>query len=284
VDSLHDLRSDISSTLNALGIPVEVHHHEVASAGQCEIGTRFSTLLQRADWSQIFKYVVKNVAQRYGKTATFMPKPIVGDNGSGMHVHQSLWQNGVNLFSGDSYANLSQLALYYIGGIIKHARALNAITNPSINSYRRLVPGFEAPVNLTYSARNRSSAIRIPYVHTAQAARIEVRFPDALANPYLAFSAMMMAGIDGIVNAIMPLPPCERDLYTLSATELAAVPNVADSLQSALQFLHDDRDFLLAGGVFSNELLDSFIAIKQQEVQLYRTITNPIEFAMYYSI
>jgi glutamine synthetase len=284
VDSLQDLRSEIILVLEELGIPTELHHHEVATAGQSEIGTRFSSLTERADWSQIFRYVVKNVAHRHGKTATFMPKPIVGDNGSGMHVHQSIWKGGKNLFSGNEYAGLSKTALYYIGGIIKHAQALNAITNATTNSYKRLVPGFEAPVILTYSARNRSAAIRIPYSASDNGKRIEVRFPDPLANPYLAFSAMMMAGIDGIMNKIDPGQAMDVNLYDLSEAELSGVPKVASSLEMALVALDKDREFLKRGGVFSDSLIDSYIKLKMDEVNLYRMTTHPVEFAMYYSL
>jgi 3-(hydroxyamino)phenol mutase len=284
VDSLQDYRSEVCTILDDMGIPVELHHHEVATAGQCEIGTRYSSLMERADWSQIFKYIVRNVAHRFGKTATFMPKPIVGDNGSGMHVHQSIWKSGKNLFVGDEYAGLSQIALYYIGGIIKHAKALNAITNPTTNSYKRLVPGFEAPVILTYSARNRSAAIRIPYTATDKAKRVEVRFPDPLANPYLAFSAMLMAGIDGIINKISPGKAMDVNLYELSSKQLSKVPSVCSSLEMALEHLDKDRDFLKRGGVFSDCLIDSYINLKMEEVNNYRMTTHPIEFAMYYSL
>jgi len=284
VDSLQDMRSHMCVLLDSMGIPTEVHHHEVATAGQSEIGTRFSTLQQRADWQQIFKYIVKNVAHNYGKTATFMPKPIVGDNGSGMHVHQSVWKNGKNLFAGKEYAGLSKTALYYIGGIIKHAKALNALTNPSTNSYKRLVPGFEAPVILTYSSRNRSAAIRIPYTNSDNGRRIEVRFPDPTANPYLAFSAMLMAGIDGIINKITPGKAMDMNLYELSAAELSKVPQVCGSLEEALEHLDKDREFLKRGGVFNDSLIDSFIKLKTEELNLYRMTTHPVEFAMYYSL
>jgi glutamine synthetase len=284
VDSLQDLRSQMCLTLEELGVPVEIHHHEVGHAGQCEIGTRFSTLTQRADWLQILKYVVHNTAHNYGKTATFMPKPIVGDNGSGMHVHQSLWKDGKNLFSGDGYAGLSEMALYYIGGIIKHARALNALTNPTINSYRRLVPGFEAPVKLAYSSRNRSAAIRIPYVASPKGRRIEVRFPDPTANPYLAFSAMLMAGLDGIQNKILPGDPADKNLYDLPPEENAKIPTVCPSLDIALEHLDKEREFLTRGGVFSNDIIDGFIQLKMEEVTRNRMTVHPFEFELYYSL
>tara|TARA_B110000196_G_C21010671_1_gene597726 strand:- start:127 stop:951 length:825 start_codon:yes stop_codon:yes gene_type:complete len=271
-------------TLEAMGVPVEVHHHEVAGAGQNEIGTRFSSLTQRADWTQILKYVVMNEAHKYGKTATFMPKPILNDNGTGMHVHQSIWKDGKNMFAGDKYANLSETALYYIGGIIKHGKALNAITNPSTNSYKRLVPGFEAPVMLAYSAKNRSAAIRIPYVSTDKARRIEVRFPDPMANPYLAFSALMMAGLDGVQNKIHPGEAESRDLYDLSAKEEAKIPQVAATLPEALEALKVDREFLTIGGVFSDDFIDSFIDLKMEEVTRLRMTPHPIEYDMYYSL
>ena len=284
VDSFSDMRSEMSLILEEQGVPVEIHHHEVANAGQLEIGTRFSTLVQRADWNQILKYVVHNVAHMYGKTATFMPKPIVGDNGSGMHVHQSIWKDGQNLFAGNGYAGLSVTALYYIGGIIKHARALNAITNPGTNSYKRLVPHYEAPVKLAYSARNRSASIRIPYVGNPKGRRIEARFPDPLANPYLAFSALMMAGLDGIQNKIHPGDPADKNLYDLPPEEDKKVPTVAHSLDQALEALDNDREFLTRGGVFSNDMLDAYIELKSQEVNLLRMTTHPVEFDMYYSL
>ena len=283
VDSLQDIRSAICLTLEGLGVPTEIHHHEVATAGQCEVGTKFSTAVERGDWSQILRYVVHNVAHNYGKTATFMPKPIVGDNGSGMHVHQSIWKDGKNLFAGGEYAGLSQTALHYIGGIIKHAKALNAITNPTTNSYKRLVPGFEAPVILAYSSCNRSASIRIPYSHSEKARRIEVRFPDAMANPYLAYSAMLMAGIDGIVNKIDPGKAMDINLYELSQAELKHIPQVCSSLEMSLENLDKDREFLKRGGVFSDAWIDSYIALKMEEVNLYRITTHPIEFGMYYS-
>jgi len=284
VDSLHDLRAAMCMTLEEMGVPVEVHHHEVATAGQCEIGTEFSTLVKRADWNQIMKYVIHNVGHAYGKTVTFMPKPIVGDNGSGMHVHQSLAKDGENIFAGDQYGGLSETALYYIGGIIKHARSLNAFTNASTNSYKRLVPGFEAPVMLAYSARNRSASIRIPWVSSPKARRIEVRFPDPTANPYLAFSAMMMAGLDGIQNKIHPGDAMDKDLYDLPAEEAKAIPTVCHSLDQALENLDADRDYLKAGGVFTDDLIDGYIDLKMEEVTRLRMTTHPVEFDMYYSL
>ncbi|MBU1778009.1 MAG: glutamate--ammonia ligase [Gammaproteobacteria bacterium] len=284
IDSLQDIRSAMCLAMEDMGVPVEVHHHEVATAGQCEIGTKFASLVQRADWTQIQKYVIHNVAHSYGKTATFMPKPIVGDNGSGMHVHQSIWKDGKNLFAGNGYAGLSEMAIYYIGGIIKHAKALNAITNPGTNSYKRLVPGFEAPVMLAYSARNRSASIRIPHVSSDKARRIEVRFPDPIANPYLAFAAMMMAGLDGIQNKIHPGDPATKNLYDLEPEEAAAIPTVCHSLDMALEELDKDREFLTRGGVFSNEFIDAYIALKMEEVTRLRMTTHPVEFDMYYSV
>jgi glutamine synthetase len=271
-------------TLEEMGVPVEVHHHEVATAGQCEIGTQFDTLVSRADKNQITKYVVQNVAHAYGKTATFMPKPLVGDNGSGMHVHQSLSKDGQNIFAGDKYAGLSDTALYYIGGIIKHARSLNALTNPSTNSYKRLVPGFEAPVMLAYSARNRSASVRIPYVASPKGRRIEVRFPDSTCNPYLAFAAMMMAGLDGIQNKIHPGDAMDKDLYDLPREEAKSIPTVCHSLDMALEYLDKDREYLTAGGVFTDDLIDAYIALKMGEVTRIRMTTHPVEFDMYYSL
>jgi glutamine synthetase len=284
VDSLNDIRAAMCLALEACGVEVEVHHHEVATAGQCEIDTLFNTLVRRADWTQVLKYVVHNVAHSYGKTATFMPKPIVGDNGSGMHVHQSIWKDGKNLFAGNGYAGLSEFALYYIGGIIKHARALNAITNPGTNSYKRLVPGFEAPVKLAYSARNRSASIRIPFVHSDKARRIETRFPDPTANPYLAFTALMMAGLDGVQNKIHPGEPADKNLYDLPPEEDAKIPTVCSSLDQALDYLDKDREFLTRGGVFSNEFIDAFIELKMEEVTKFRMTTHPVEYDMYYSL
>ncbi len=284
VDSFQDMRSEMSLILEAMGIPVEVHHHEVAGAGQNELGTKFSTLVQRADWTQNLKYVIWNVAHTYGKTATFMPKPLVGDNGSGMHVHQSVWKDGQNLFAGDGYAGLSDFALYYIGGIIKHARALNAITNPGTNSYKRLVPGFEAPVKLAYSAKNRSASIRIPHVANPKGRRVEARFPDPLMNPYLGFAALLMAGLDGVQNKIHPGEAASKDLYHLPPEEDALIPTVCSSLDQALEYLDKDREFLTRGGVFSDTMIDAYIELKMQEVQRFRMTTHPIEFDMYYSL
>ena len=284
VDSFQDMRSEMCLVLESLGIPVEVHHHEVAGAGQNEIGTRFSTLVERADWTQLQKYVIWNVAHTYGKTATFMPKPIVGDNGSGMHVHQSVWKDGKNLFSGDGYAGLSEFALYYIGGIIKHARALNAITNPGTNSYKRLVPGFEAPVKLAYSSRNRSASIRIPHVANPKGRRIETRFPDPSANPYLCFAALLMAGLDGVQNKIHPGEAASKDLYHLPPEEDAKIPTVCSSLDQALECLDKDREFLTRGGVFTDTMIDAYIELKMQEVTRFRMTTHPVEFEMYYSL
>jgi glutamine synthetase len=283
VDSLHDLRSAMCLAIEEMGVVTEVHHHEVATAGQCEIGTKFNTLTAKADEVQIMKYVVHNVAHAYGKTATFMPKPLVGDNGNGMHVHQSLFKDGKNLFSGDGYGGLSETALYYIGGIIKHARAINAFANPSTNSYKRLVPGFEAPTILAYSARNRSASIRIPYIANPKGRRIEVRFGDSMANPYLCFAAMMMAGLDGIQNRIHPGDAMDKDLYDLPPEEEAEIPQVAFSLDQALEALDQDRDFLKAGGVFTDDVIDSYINLKQEEVDRLRLATNPVEFDLYYS-
>jgi len=284
VDSLNDLRAAMCLAMEEMGVPVEVHHHEVATAGQCEIGTKFDTLVKRADMNQIMKYAIWNVAHAYGKTVTFMPKPLVGDNGNGMHVHQSLAKDGQNVFSGDKYGGLSELALYYIGGIVKHARALNAITNASTNSYKRLVPGFEAPVMLAYSARNRSASIRIPHVSSPKARRIEIRFPDSTGNPYLAFSAMMMAGLDGIMNKIHPGDAMDKDLYDLPPEEEKAIPQVCYALDQALAELDKDREFLTAGGVFTDDLIDGYIDLKMQEVTRLRMTTHPVEFDMYYSL
>lgn len=284
VDSFADFRAEACLLLEDQGVPVEIHHHEVSNAGQLEIGTRFSTLVKRADWSQIFKYTIHNVAHIYGKTATFMPKPIVGDNGSGMHVHQSIWKDGQNLFAGNEYAGLSETALFYIGGIIKHAKALNALTNPGTNSYKRLVPHFEAPVKLAYSARNRSASIRIPYVANPKGRRIEARFPDPLANPYLGFSALLMAGLDGIQNKIHPGDPADKNLYDLPPEEDKKVPTVAASLDEAVDALDKDREFLLRGGVFSDEAIDAYVELKRNEINRLRVTPSPVEFDMYYSL
>jgi glutamine synthetase len=284
VDSLQDLRSAMCLAMEDMGLGVEVHHHEVATAGQCEIGTRFNTLTKRADGVQIYKYCVMNVAHAFGKSATFMPKPLVGDNGNGMHVHQSLAKDGKNLFAGDLYGGLSEMALFYIGGIIKHAKALNAFTNASTNSYKRLVPGFEAPVKLAYSARNRSASIRIPYVTNPKGRRIEVRFPDSTGNPYFAFAAMMMAGLDGIANKLHPGDAMDKDLYDLPPEESKDIPEVCYSLEEALEALDADREFLKAGGVFNDGMLDAYIELKMEEVQRLRMTTHPVEFDMYYSV
>jgi len=284
VDSSHDIRAAMCMVMEEMGLTVEAHHHEVATAGQNEIACLFNTLVKKADEIQIYKYVVHNVAHAYDKTATFMPKPIVGDNGSGMHCHQSISKDGKNIFAGDSYAGLSEDALYYIGGTIKHARAINAFANASTNSYKRLVPGFEAPVMLAYSARNRSASIRIPYVTSEKARRIEVRFPDPTANPYLAFAAMLMAGLDGIKNKIHPGDAADKDLYDLPAEEAANIPTVANSLEQALAALDEDRAFLTEGGVMSDEMIDAYIALKNEEVQAIAMATHPLEFDMYYSV
>nr|P19904.1 RecName: Full=Glutamine synthetase; Short=GS; AltName: Full=Glutamate--ammonia ligase; AltName: Full=Glutamine synthetase I beta; Short=GSI beta [Vibrio alginolyticus]AAA27523.1 glutamine synthetase [Vibrio alginolyticus] len=283
VDSSQDIRSAMCLVMEEMGLVVEAHHHE-ATAGQNEIATRFNTLTTKADEIQIYKYVVHNVAHAFGKTATFMPKPLVGDNGSGMHVHQSLAKDGVNLFAGDKYGGLSEMALYYIGGIIKHARAINAFANPSTNSYKRLVPGFEAPVMLAYSARNRSASIRIPVVPSPKARRIEVRFGDPAANPYLCFASMLMAGLDGIKNKIHPGEAMDKDLYDLPAEESAEIPTVAYSLKDALAELDADREFLTAGGVFSDDFIDSYIELKSQDVERVNMTTHPVEFELYYSV
>ena len=284
VDSSQDIRSAMCLIMEEMGLVVEAHHHEVATAGQNEIACKFNTLTLKADEIQIYKYVVHNVAHAFNKTATFMPKPLVGDNGSGMHVHQSLAKNGENLFAGDLYGGLSETALYYIGGIIKHARALNAITNPSTNSYKRLVPGYEAPVMLAYSARNRSASIRIPLVGSPKARRIETRFPDPAANPYLAFAALLMAGLDGIQNKIHPGDAADKNLYDLPPEESKLIPQVCGSLKEALEALEADHDFLLKGGVFSREFLDSFIELKAAEEIKVRTFVHPLEYDLYYSV
>ena len=283
VDAFQNIRGAMCNMLEEMGLVVEVHHHEVATGGQCEIGVGPGNLVMKADQVQILKYVVHNVAHLHGKTATFMPKPLVGDNGSGMHVHQSLQKEGVALFAGDKYGGLSETALYYIGGIIKHAKAINAFTNAGTNSYKRLVPGFEAPVMLAYSARNRSASIRIPWVANPKARRIEVRFPDSSANPYFAFTAMMMAGLDGIQNKIHPGDPADKDLYDLEPEEAKHIPQVCHSLDMALEHLDKDREFLTRGGVFTNDVIDAYIALKMQEVTRFRMATHPIEMELYYS-
>ena len=283
VDSLHDIRAAMCLAMEEMGLDVEVHHHEVATAGQCEIGTGANTLVKKADEVQILKYCIHNVAHSYGKTATFMPKPLVGDNGSGMHVHMSIAKGGENIFAGNAYGGLSETALYYIGGVIKHARALNAFANSSTNSYKRLVPGFEAPVMLAYSARNRSASIRIPYVQSPKARRIEVRFADPTANPYLCFAAFLMAGLDGIQNKIHPGDAMDKDLYDLPPEEVADIPTVCHSFDQALEALDADRAFLTAGSVFTDDMIDAFIKLKMEEVTRLRMTTHPVEFDMYYS-
>lgn len=283
VDSLHEIRSDMMLVMADLGVHMEAHHHEVATAGQCELAMKFAELIQKADEVQWYKYVIHNVAHAHGKTATFMPKPIYGDNGTAMHVHQSLWLNGKNLFAGDKYANLSQEALWYIGGIIKHAKALNAMTNASTNSYKRLVPGFEAPVMLAYSNRNRSASIRIPVVNSDPARRIEVRFPDCTANPYLAFTAMMLAGLDGIANKIDPGEAADKNLYDLPPEEGKKIPTVCGSLEEALKALDADRDFLKVGGVMDDDMIDAYIELKMEELNEVRMRPHPKEFELYYS-
>jgi glutamine synthetase len=282
VDQGSDLRGEMLSTMAEMGLDVEKHHHEVAPS-QHELGIKFGTLTRCADAMQIYKYVVQNVAHSYGKTATFMPKPVKGDNGSGMHVHQSLWKAGKPLFAGNGYADLSELALYYIGGIIKHAKAINAFTNPTTNSYKRLIPGFEAPVLLAYSARNRSASCRIPFGAGPKAKRVEVRFPDPLANPYLGYAAMLMAGLDGIANKIHPGDPMDKNLYDLPPEELKNVPQVCGSLREALENLDKNREFLKKGGVFSDDLIDSYIELKMEEVWALEHTPHPIEYQMYYS-
>ena len=284
VDSLHDLRASMCMAMEEMGLTVEVHHHEVATAGQCEIGTGPASLVRKADELLILKYCVHNVAHAFGKSATFMPKPLVGDNGSGMHVHQSLGKGGTNIMAGDMYAGLSQEALWYIGGIFKHARAINAFTNSGTNSYKRLVPGFEAPTLLAYSARNRSASIRIPHVSSPKARRIEVRFPDSNGNPYFTFAAMMMAGLDGIRNQIDPGSPIDKDLYDLPPEEEGNIATVCSSLDQALDALDKDREFLLAGDVFTNDAIDAYIDLKMEEVTRFRMTTHPVEFDMYYSL
>jgi glutamine synthetase len=283
VDSAQDMRGEMLAAMAAMGVTVEKHHHEVASA-QHELGMKFNTLVTMADQLQIYKYCIHNVAHSYGKTATFMPKPVFGDNGSGMHVHQSIWKGGKPTFAGEKYAGLSETCLYYIGGIIKHAKALNAFTNPSTNSYKRLVPGYEAPVLLAYSARNRSASCRIPWTNSPKAKRVEVRFPDPMANPYLAFAAMLMAGLDGITNKIHPGEAMDKDLYDLPPRELKKIPTVCGSLHEALASVDKDRAFLKAGGVFNDDFIDSYIDLKMQEADRFRMTPHPVEYVMYYSL
>ena len=283
IDSAQDIRSEMLTVMEQMGVTIEKHHHEVAAA-QHELGMKFDTLTRNADKMQIYKYVVHQVAHAYGKTATFMPKPVFGDNGTGMHVHQSIWKEGKPTFAGNQYADLSENCLYYIGGILKHAKALNAFTNPSTNSYKRLVPGYEAPVLLAYSARNRSASCRIPYATSPKAKRVEVRFPDPSANPYLCYTAMLMAGLDGIKNKIHPGGPMDKNLYDLPAEELKEIPTVCGSLREALNSLDADRDFLKAGGVMDDDQIDSYIELKWEEVYRFEMSPHPIEFDMYYSV
>lgn len=283
VDSGQDIRSEMLANMQSMGISIEKHHHEVAAA-QHELGMRFDTLTRCADKLQIYKYVVHNVAHSFGKTATFMPKPVFGDNGTGMHCHQSIWKAGKPLFAGNQYADLSETCLYYIGGIIKHAKAINAFTNPSTNSYKRLVPGFEAPVLLAYSAKNRSASCRIPHGAEPAAKRVEIRFPDPSANPYLAFSAMLMAGIDGIEKKLHPGEPMDKDLYELPPEELQDIPTVCSSLREACESLDADREFLKKGEVFSDDQIDAYLELKWEEVNRYDQTPHPVEFDMYYSV
>ncbi len=283
MDSAQDMRSDMLAAMEGMGVKVEKHHHEVASA-QHELGMKFGTLVTMADHLQIYKYCIHNVAHSYGKTATFMPKPVYGDNGSGMHVHQSIWKGNKPVFAGNMYSDLSETCLFYIGGIIKHAKAINAFSNPTTNSYKRLVPGYEAPVLLAYSARNRSASCRIPFTSSPKAKRVEVRFPDPGANPYLAFSAMLMAGLDGIQNKIHPGDAIDKNLYDLPPKELKKIPTVCSSLREALQNLDKDRAFLKAGGVFTDDLIDGYIELKMEDVMRYEMTPHPVEFDMYYSV
>ena len=283
IDSCQDIRSEMLSVMAEMGVSVEKHHHEVASA-QHELGIKFQELTMMADHQQIYKYAIHNVAQAYGKSATFMPKPIFGDNGSGMHVHQSLWKGGEPMFAGNQYADLSETCLFYIGGILKHAKSLNAFTNPLTNSFKRLVPGYEAPVLLAYSARNRSASCRIPHTTSPKAKRMEIRFPDPTANPYLAFTAMLMAGLDGIQNKIHPGEPMDKNLYDLPPAELADIPTVCRSLREALESLAEDRAYLKAGDVFTDDMLDAYIELKMEEVERFEMTPHPVEYDMYYSV
>ncbi|MBO6721737.1 MAG: type I glutamate--ammonia ligase [Roseitalea sp.] len=282
VDSAQDIRSEMLTVMAEMGVSTEKHHHEVAAA-QHELSMLFNTLTRKADEVQLYKYVVHNVAHAYGKTATFMPKPVYGDNGTGMHVHQSIWGDGKPLMAGDDYAGLSETALHYIGGIIKHAKALNAFTNPSTNSYKRLVPGFEAPVLLAYSARNRSASCRIPFSGSPKGKRVEIRFPDPMANPYLAFAAMLMAGLDGIKNKIHPGDPMDKDLYDLPPEELSEIPTVCGSLREAIAALEADNEFLKAGGVFDDDQITAYLELKEEENIRFEHTPHPVEFDMYYS-
>jgi glutamine synthetase len=284
VDTLQDLRTEMVLTMENLGITVECQHHEVATGGQCEIDMKFSPIVSMADQLMLYKYVIKNVAKRNGLSVTFMPKPIFEDNGSGMHCHQSIWKDGKPLFAGDGYAGLSELGLHYIGGILKHAKAINAFTNASTNSYRRLVPGYEAPVLLAYSARNRSASVRIPYGASPKAKRLEVRFPDCTGNPYLAYTAMLMAGLDGIENKIHPGDPMDKDLYDLPPEELEGIPTVAASLEEALNALEADTDFLTKGDVFTEDQLSAYIELKREELEAVKLTPHPAEFDLYYSV
>ena len=283
VDSGQDIRGEMLSTMQEMGVTIEKHHHEVASS-QHELGIKFNTLTTIADHLQLYKYCVHNVANAWGKTATFMPKPVYGDNGTGMHVHQSIWKDGKPTFAGNQYADLSETALYYIGGIIKHAKSLNAFTNPSTNSYKRLVPGFEAPVLLAYSSANRSASCRIPWTASPSGKRVEVRFPDPTANPYLAFSAMLMAGMDGILNKIHPGDAMDKDLYDLPPQELAEIPTVSASLREAIESATADRDYLKAGGVFTDDQIDAYLDQLMEDVIRFEHAPHPVEFDMYYSV
>ncbi len=286
LDALNNIRAEMVMVMQECGLNVEYHHHEVATGGQCEIDMRFDTLVKMADSLMLYKYIVKNVALRNNRTATFMPKPLYNDNGSGMHVHQSLWKNGKPLFAGSEYAGMSELGLYYIGGILKHARALTAITNPTVNSYKRLVPGFEAPVNLAYSQRNRSASIRIPmYSSNPKTKRIEVRFPDPSTNPYFAFAAMLMAGLDGILNKIDPGDPIDKNIYDLPPEELTNIPTTPGSLEEALDALENDADFLLKGDVFTEDVIETWISYKREnEVDPVKLRPTPMEFELYYDV